>query len=475
MIHINREVKRLKIYNTLTRKKEEFVPQVSGKVSIYDCGPTVYNYIHIGNARPICVRDVLRRYLDYIGFDVTYVQNFTDIDDKIINRANDEGVGFLDIANRYIEEFFTDSKGLGIKKADYHPRATDVVEEIIETITALINKGYAYPLEGSVYYRTRKFEEYGKLSHMPLEELEAGARVDMNDPKEDPLDFVLWKNAKPGEPYWESPWGKGRPGWHIECSAMIKKTLGDTIDIHCAGSDLIFPHNENEIAQSEALSGKPYANYWMHNAMINVDSKKMSKSAGNFFTVRDIQERYSYEAIRFFMISAHYRSPVNFTDVGMEAAMTSLERLYTARENLEYAIENATDGTVDDSFTAAVDGHKADFLTAMDDDLNTADALAALFNLTREINSKIATITQADKKSLTHALEIFDMFCSVLGLLYNRTEKGSLDSEVEALIEQRQRARASKDFKTADEIRDKLAAMGITLLDTPEGVRWKKD
>ena len=458
----------MKIFNTLTREKDEFKPINEGEVKIYACGPTVYNYIHIGNARPLCVFDVLRRYLEWRGNRVTFVQNFTDIDDKLIKKANEEGTTVPEIAKRYINEFWTDAKGLNVKEATVHPRATENIQQIIDIISALFDKGYAYESGGDVYYRTKKFKDYGKLSHQPLEDLEAGARIDVADIKEDPMDFCLWKGAKPGEPYWESPWGNGRPGWHIECSAMAGRYLGKTIDIHCGGFDLIFPHHENEIAQSEAANGCEFAHYWMHNGFINVDNHKMSKSLGNFFTVRDVAEKYGYEPIRYMMVACQYRSPINYSYEVIEQAKNSLERLYTCRDNIDFALKNAPDGGEIPDF---IETRKQEFIAAMDDDLNTADALAAIFMLVRDINTLIAG--GAGKNALAACADMFDELTGVLGIVYNRKTE-ALDSDIEALIEQRTAARKAKDFKTADEIRDKLKAMGIVLEDTPQGVKWTR-
>lgn len=458
----------MRIFNTLTREKDEFKPITEGEVKIYACGPTVYNYIHIGNARPLCVFDVLRRYFEWRGYKVSFVQNFTDIDDKLIKRANEEDSTVPEIAERYIKEFWTDADGLNVKHATVNPRATENIEQIQSIISALVEKGYAYQSGGDVYYRAKKFSGYGKLSHQPLEDLEAGARIDVTEVKEDPMDFCLWKGAKPGEPYWESPWGKGRPGWHIECSAMACRYLGKTIDIHCGGLDLIFPHHENEIAQSEAANGCEFAHYWMHNGFINVDNHKMSKSLGNFFTVRDVAEKYGYEPIRYMMVSCQYRSPINYSYEVIEQAKNSLERLYTCRDNIDFALKNAADGGEAPEF---IEKRKQEFIAAMDDDLNTADALAAIFMLVRDINTLIAE--GAGQASLEACADMFDQLTGVLGLVYNRKTE-ALDSDIEALIEQRTAARKAKDFKTADEIRDKLKAMGIVLEDTPQGVKWTR-
>ena len=460
----------MKIFNTLTRNKDEFKPINEGEVKIYACGPTVYNYIHIGNARPLCVFDVLRRYFEWRGYKVNFVQNFTDIDDKLIRKANEEGITVPEVAERFIKEFWTDAKGLNVREATVHPRATENIEQIQGIISALVEKGYAYEADGDVYFRAKKFDEYGKLSHQPLEDLAAGAseRVDSGDIKEDPMDFCLWKGAKPGEPFWESPWGKGRPGWHIECSAMAGRYLGNTIDIHCGGLDLIFPHHENEIAQSECANGCDFAHYWMHNGFINVDNHKMSKSLNNFFTVRDVADKFGYEPIRYFLISSQYRSPINYSVDIIEQAKNSLERLYTCRDNIDFAFKNAEEGG---EIPAFIEERKNEFIAAMEDDLNTADALAAIFMLVRDINTAIAG--GAKKATLEACADIFDQLTGVLGLVYNR-KTDRLDSEIEELIEKRTEARKAKDFKTADEIRDKLKEMGIILEDTPQGVKWTR-
>ncbi len=463
----------MKVFNTLTRQKEDLIPLKEGEFKIYACGPTVYNFIHIGNARPLCVFDVLRRYLEWRGNKVTFVQNFTDIDDKIIRRANEEGVTFKEISETYIKEFWTDAKGLGVREATVHPKATENIGEIIDIVSSLVEKGYAYEVNGDVYFSPKRFPGYGKLSHQPLEELEAGARINVGEVKRDPMDFALWKSAKPGEPYWESPWGKGRPGWHIECSAMVRRYLGETIDIHCGGQDLIFPHHENEIAQSECCNGAPFSRYWMHNGFITVDKVKMSKSLGNFFTVRDVAEQFGYEPIRMLMISSQYRSPINYSYDAIVQCRASLERLYTCRDNLDFALQNAKDGADadDEAIIAKIGAFRQSFIDAMEDDLNTADALAALFNLVRDINTEIQK--GAKKQTLAACADMFDQLTGVLGLVYNR-KTGALDSEIEELIEKRTAARKAKDFKTADEIRDKLKEMGIILEDTPQGVKWTR-
>ena len=464
----------MKVFNTMTRQKEELVPLTPGEFKIYACGPTVYNFIHIGNARPICVFDVLRRYLEFLGNKVTFVQNFTDVDDKIIKRANEEGITSAEVAEKYIAEYKKDAEGLGVKPASIHPKATENMAKIIEIVESLVEKGYAYPLsDGSVYFRVRKFDEYGKLSHQDVSDLESGARIEADSEKEDPLDFCLWKAAKPGEPSWTSPWGEGRPGWHIECTAMIKNHLGETIDIHCGGQDLIFPHHENEIAQGECCTGHEYARYWMHNGYINVDNVKMSKSLGNFFTVRDVAEKYGYEPIKYMMIQAHYRMPLNYTLTVIESAKASLERMYTCRDNLDFAIENAPAENQggEEEFIAMLSEKKQAFITAMDDDLNTADAVAVIFDLVREINTFISA--PHAKSALEAAAELFDALTNVLGILYNR-KKESLEEEVEQLIAARQAARKERNWAEADRIRDELKAMGIVLEDTPQGVKWKK-
>ncbi len=464
----------MKLYNSLTRKKEELVPLEPGVVKIYACGPTVYNYIHIGNARPICVFDILRRYLEYRGMKVEFVQNFTDIDDKIIKRANEEGTDYLTVSRKYIEEYKKDAEGLNVREATIHPKATENIDEIIRIVSRLVENGHAYAAEnGDVYFRTKSFPEYGKLSHQPLEELEAGARIGVGELKEDPMDFALWKAAKPGEPMWDSPWSKGRPGWHIECSAMAGRYLGKTIDIHCGGQDLIFPHHENEIAQSECCNGVPFANFWLHNGYINIDNRKMSKSLGNFFTVREVAEKFGYEPIRYLMVASHYRSPINYSVEVIEQCRAALDRLYTCRDNLSFVLENAQ-GTLKEGEKEVADrleGFQRKFIEVMDDDLNTADAIAVLFDLTREINSNISTATQPSKELAEKAMKLFREFADVLGLLYAQ-RKDSIDDEIEALIQKRTEARKNKDWATADQIRDELKARHIVLEDTPQGVKW---
>lgn len=465
----------MRIYNTLTRKKEELKTITPGEVKIYACGPTVYNYIHIGNARPLCVFDTLRRYLEFRGYKVNFVQNFTDIDDKIIKKAIEEGTDYKTVSEKYIEEFWKDAKGLNFREATVHPKATENIDEIIEIIKTLVEKGYAYPVEnGDVYFSPKNFSEYGKLSHQPLEDLEAGARINIGELKKDPMDFALWKGAKPGEPYWPSPWGNGRPGWHIECSAMVRRYLGDTIDIHCGGQDLIFPHHENEIAQSECCNGVPFANYWMHNGYINVDNVKMSKSLGNFFTVRDVAEKYGYEPIRYLMISSHYRSPINYSVDIIDQCKASLTRLHTCRDSLDFALKNAGDGEPENAaeIRAQMEARKQQFIEAMDDDLNTADGLAAVFELVRDIN--VSVLQSGSKALITDAIKLFDELTDVLGIVYPHEQTDDLDAEVEKMIEARQAARKAKNWAEADHIRDELKDKGIVLEDTPQGVKWHR-
>lgn len=465
----------MKVFNTMSREKEEFVPLDPNEVKIYACGPTVYNYIHIGNARPLCVFDVLRRYMEYRGYNVKFVQNFTDIDDKIINRANEEGTDYKTVSEKYIEEFWTDAKGLNVKEATVHPKATENIDEILNIIQTLVDKGYAYQAGNDVYFRTLKFKEYGKLSHQPIEDLESGARIALGDVKEDPLDFALWKGAKEGEPYWDSPFGKGRPGWHIECSAMNRRFLGKTIDIHCGGQDLIFPHHENEIAQSECANDAEFARYWMHNGYINVDNVKMSKSLGNFKTVREISNAYGYEVIRYLLISAHYRTPINYSIDIIEQCKNALTRLYTCRESLDFAISNAKSEILenDSELISQFNSRKEQFISAMDDDLNTADGIAAVFELVKDINTLVLD-KDVSKTACEYAAKIFDELTDVLGILYNK-KNNSLDDEIEELIAQRNEARKNKDWATADKIRDDLKSRGIILKDTPNGVTWTKE
>ncbi len=464
----------MRVYNTLTRQKEELIPIEEGKIRLYACGPTVYNYIHIGNARPLCIFDVLRRYLEWRGYEVNFVQNFTDIDDKIIRKANEEGVTFQEIAEKYIEEFWTDAKGLGVREATTHPKATENMDMIQQIIETLVEKGYAYAAEnGDVYFRTRRFDEYGKLSHQPLDDLESGARIAVGEVKEDPLDFALWKAAKPGEPSWTSPWSDGRPGWHIECSAMARRFLGESIDIHGGGQDLIFPHHENEIAQSECCNGVPFARYWMHNGYINVDNKKMSKSLNNFFTVRDVAQEYGYEAIRFFLISSSYRSPINYNTEIIQQGINALDRLYNCKNAMAFALQNALNGEADATFSAQVEKRRQQFIDAMDDDLNTADGVAALFELVKDINVML-TAGDVTRETILAGQQLFDELTDVLGFCYERQQAGEDDAEIEALIAARTTARKEKNWAEADRIRDELKARNIVLEDTPQGVKWHR-
>ena len=466
----------MRLYNAMTQQKEEFIPIEPGKVRMYCCGPTVYNFIHVGNARPTIMFDVVRRYFEYKGFEVNFVQNFTDVDDKIIKRANEEGITSDEVAEKYIKEYFTDAQALGVRPATVHPKATENIPQIIEIVQTLIDKGYAYEVNGDVYYRTLKFEGYGKLSHQPIDELQSGARIEVGDIKENPLDFALWKAAKPGEPYWESPWGKGRPGWHIECSAMSNRYLGKTIDIHCGGCDLAFPHHENEIAQSEAANGVEFVHYWLHNGFINIDNKKMSKSLGNFFTVREAAEAYGYDCIRMFMLMSHYRSPLNYSGEILMQAKNALERLNTAKKNMEFFMKNGTDADMNDAEANVVDGlgkYTEKFCAAMDDDFNTADAISAIFEMVRDINAIVSPVTNPTKVVAQACYEAFMELCEVLGIPFEQV--ADLDAEIEAMIEARQAARKAKNFKEADRIRDELKAMGIILMDTPQGVKWSRE
>ena len=467
----------MKIYNTLTKRKEEFVPLQEGKVSMYVCGPTVYNFIHIGNARPMIVFDTVRRYMEYKGYDVNYVSNFTDVDDKIIAKAVEEGVSAEEISTRYIKECKKDMADMNVKPATTHPLATQEIQGMIEMIQTLIDKGFAYEVNGTVYFRVKNFEEYGKLSHKNLEDLQSGFReikVTGEDGKEDPSDFVLWKPKKEGEPYWESPWSEGRPGWHIECSVMSKKYLGEEIDIHAGGEDLVFPHHENEIAQSECCNGKQFARYWMHNAFLNIDNKKMSKSLGNFFTVREIGEKYDLQVLRFFMLNAHYRSPLNFSAELMESSKNALDRIITCVEQLKHLLETAPQGEKTEKekeLEAEIQGYVKKYEESMEDDFNTADAIAAIFELVKFSNTQ--TSGESTGEFVKELLDTIVHLSDVLGLLVNK-EAEVLDEDIERLIEERQTARKEKNFKRADEIRDQLADMGIILKDTREGVQWKR-
>ncbi|WP_066366278.1 cysteine--tRNA ligase [Neobacillus fumarioli] len=462
----------IQLYNTLTRKKETFVPLEEGKVKMYVCGPTVYNYIHIGNARPAIVYDTVRRYFEYRGYDVKYVSNFTDVDDKLIRAAQSLGEDVPTIADRFINAYFEDVQALGCKKADVHPRVMENMNIIIDFISQLVEKGYAYESEGDVYFRTRSFDEYGKLSHQSIDELRVGARIEPGNKKQDDLDFALWKAAKPGEIYWESPWGPGRPGWHIECSAMAKKYLGDTIDIHAGGQDLTFPHHENEIAQSEALTGKTFANYWMHNGYININNEKMSKSLGNFVLVHDIIKQHNPQVVRFFMLSVHYRNPINYSEELLESSKAAFERLMTSYQNLKHRREASTNLTHDNQeWLDKIVALREQFIEAMDDDFNTALAISVLFDL-----AKLANYYLLEKNT---AVEVIDAFLAefnelfhVLGLTLKQDEM--LDEEIDALIEKRNQARKERNFQLADQIRDTLKEMNIILEDTPQGTRWKR-
>ena len=464
----------MKLYNTLTRTKEEFIPLEEGKVKMYVCGPTVYNYIHIGNARPFIMFDTLRRYLQYKGYDVTFVQNFTDVDDKIIKRGHEEGITPEEVANKYIDEYFVDADGLGIKRADVHPRVTDNIQQIIDFVKDLEDKGYAYEVNGDVYFDTKKFEGYGKLSKQNQDELEAGARIEVNGQKRHPMDFVLWKSKKEGEPGWNSPWGEGRPGWHIECSVMSNRYLGEAIDIHAGGQDLAFPHHENEIAQSEARSGKTFSNYWVHNGYININNEKMSKSKGNFFTVRDISKQYDLEIVRFFMLSAHYRNPVNFSDEMLNQAKAGLERLYNAKEKLEFTISNLSESSIKDEekeLIGELESYKTKFINAMEDDLNTADAVSSIFELSKFINTNVNETSSVEFAKM--CLDKFNELTGVLNIV-NKKNDDILDKNIEELIQKRADAKKNKDFKLADDIRQELLDKGIVLEDTRQGTKWKR-
>ena len=465
----------MKLYNTLTRTKEEFIPLEEGKVKMYVCGPTVYNYIHIGNARPFIMFDTLRRYLQYKGYDVTFVQNFTDVDDKIIKRGHEEGISPEDVANKYINEYFVDADGLGIQRADVHPRVTDNIQQIIDFVKDLEDKGYAYEVNGDVYFDTKKFEGYGKLSKQNQDELEAGARIEVNSQKRHPMDFVLWKSKKEGEPGWNSPWGEGRPGWHIECSVMSNRYLGETIDIHAGGQDLKFPHHENEIAQSEARSGKNFSNYWLHNEYINVNNEKMSKSLGNFFTVREIAEIFDLEVVRLFMLSTHYRNPINFSDEILNQSKAGLERLYNAKEKALFTINNLEDSKMTEEeakLQEELAGFRQKFIDAMDDDVNTADAVSVIFELAKFMNSNVTE--KSSKEFAQKVIDEFNELTSVLNIVNKDQKEDILDEEIEQLIAQRTEAKKNKNFQLADEIRQQLLDKGIVLEDTRQGVKWKR-
>lgn len=464
----------IRIFNTLTRTKEDFIPLKEGEVSMYVCGPTVYNYFHIGNARTFVTFDTVRRYLEYRGYKVKFVQNFTDIDDKMIKRANEDGITVKVLGDRFIDEYYKDADALGLMRATINPRATEMIDDIIQFIKELEDKGFAYNVDGDVYFNTSKFEEYGKLSHQTLEDLEAGARIDVDERKLAPMDFALWKSQKPGEPAWKSPWGMGRPGWHIECSTMSTKLLGDTIDIHAGGSDLIFPHHENEVAQSEAKTGKPFARYWMHSAFLNVNNQKMSKSLNNFFTAREILEKYDAEVVRLFMLSGHYRTPLNFSIDLLDQAKAGLERFYNSINNLEYLMEFAGDRELnkeEEELTGRIEGYNNRFIEVMDDDFNTADGISVIYDLVRDVNTNIDS--SSPKELMKKALDTIRDLGLPLALLQKST-KDDLDREIEELIEERQKARKEKNWALADKIRDDLKEKGIILEDTPQGVKWKK-
>ncbi|NBG89037.1 cysteine--tRNA ligase [Isachenkonia alkalipeptolytica] len=463
----------MKLYNTLTKEKEDFQPLVPGEIRMYACGPTVYDLFHIGNARTFMVFDAMRRYFQYRGYKVHFVQNFTDIDDKIINKAKDQGVTSEAISEKFIKEYFKDADSLGIERADVHPKVTENIPEIIEIIRTLQEKGYAYEIQGDVYFDVTGYKDYGRLSKQNLEDLQQGSRVEVDERKKSPLDFVLWKSSKEGEPSWESPWGKGRPGWHIECSAMAKKYLGETIDIHGGGGDLVFPHHENEVAQSEAATGKTFANYWIHVGYLNVNNEKMSKSLGNFFTVRDIRREFDLEVLRFFMLSAHYRNPLNFSKELLISAKSGLERLYHSKENLERLLESGgSPGSSEEEkeLVKRLEEYEERFIRKMDDDFNTADGISVIFDLVKDLNTHIGEGTSGE--TVSRGLELLKRLTGVLGLL--EQEEEVLEEEIEALIEQRQEARKNKDYELADEIRDRLQGLGIELKDTPQGVQWRR-
>ncbi|MBR2340498.1 MAG: cysteine--tRNA ligase [Clostridia bacterium] len=465
----------MQFYNTLSGKKDEFVPIEAGKVRMYACGPTVYNFFHVGNARCFVVFDMLRRYLEYRGYEVKFVQNFTDIDDKVIRKANEEGVTYDEIARRYIDEYFTDARGLGVRAATVHPLATDNIDMIIDIVKTLVDKGYAYPVEnGDVYFRTRVYKDYGKLSGMLIEDLESGARIDVSDIKEDPLDFALWKGAKPGEPAWQSPWGMGRPGWHIECSAMVMRFLGESIDIHCGGQDLIFPHHENEIAQSQCCTGKCFCNYWLHNGYINVDNHKMSKSLNNFFTVREIAEKYGYLPIRHFILSSHYRSPINFSKDIIEQSKSALERIFNCSDSLDFFLRNAPEGGIREDeaeLVAKFNSARDKMIEAMDDDFNTGGGIAAIYDLVRDIN--MALSANASKGAMTVAKEVLCELCELFGFVEEKQSDDALIREIEDAIERRRIAKAEKNYAEADRIRAELLEKGVVLRDTAQGTTYQ--
>ena len=464
----------MRLYNSLTRQKEEFVPIVPGEVKMYVCGPTVYNYFHIGNGRTFIIFDTIRRYLEYRGYKVTFIQNFTDIDDKMINKANAEGITVKELGDKFIDEYYQDADGLQVKRATINPRATEYIDEVVEFVKDLIDRGFAYEIDGDVYFSTKKFEEYGKLCGQNLEDLQSGARISVDERKKDPMDFAVWKSQKPGEPAWESPWGLGRPGWHIECSCMAKKSLGDTIDIHGGGMDLKFPHHENEIAQSEAVTGQKFANYWMHAAFVNVDNKKMSKSENNFVTAREALKKYNSDVIRFLMLSGHYRTQINFSAELLDSAKSSVERLYNCVNNLENLINEVNRKEANDSekaYLKSLDKHREKFIEKMDDDFNTADGISVIFDLIKDINNNVSI--DSSSELCEGALNLIRELGSPLGIL-QKTEEKSLEVEIQELIDKRQEARKNRDFALADKIRDDLKARNIILEDTPQGVRWKK-
>ena len=466
----------MQLYNTIAGKKQEFTTVEPGKVRMYACGPTVYNFFHVGNARCFVVFDMLRRYFEYRGYEVRFVQNFTDIDDKVIRRANEEGVSYSDIAARYIEEYFTDAKGLGVRPATVHPLATDNIDMILDIVKSLVDNGHAYPSNGDVYFRTRSFRDYGKLSGQPIEDLESGARIDVSEQKEDPLDFALWKAAKPGEPAWDSPWGKGRPGWHIECSAMVRRYLGETIDLHCGGQDLIFPHHENEIAQSECCTGHTFANFWLHNGYINIDNRKMSKSLGNFFTVREVAEKYGYLPIRFFILSSHYRSPINFSQEIIEQAKAALERIFNCADAVDFFLKNAPKEALragEEELVARFRATREAMIAAMDDDFNTGGGIAAIFDLVRELNGAVNGETPASSAAIEEGKAILTEMTELFGFVREGGADDAFIAEIEAAIAERAAAKKAKNYAEADRIRADLLAKGVVLEDTPQGTKYK--
>ncbi len=466
----------MQFYNTLQARREEFVTLEPGKVKMYACGPTVYNFFHVGNARCFVLFDMLRRYLEYRGYEVTFVQNFTDIDDKVIRRATEEGVSYSDIAARYIKEYFTDARGLGVRAASVHPLATENIDTIIDIVDTLVKKGHAYAVNGDVYFRTKSFKDYGKLSGMPIEDLESGARIDVSDIKEDPLDFALWKAAKPGEPSWTSPWGEGRPGWHIECSAMVRRYLGESIDIHCGGQDLTFPHHENEIAQSECCTGQPFARYWLHNGYINVDNHKMSKSLGNFFTVREVAEKYGYMPIRHFILSSHYRSPINFSEDIIAQSQSALERIYNCADSLDFYLSNCKEEALKEGEQELIDRFNAcrdSMIAAMDDDFNTGEGIAALYVLIRELNSAMNAAASASRAAVLAGKQVFDEMCELFGFVREKEDRSALVAEIEAAIAARAEAKKAKNYAEADRIRAELLEKGVVLRDTPNGTTYQ--